>query len=96
MTSIAYRARSPIQSPFFIDPITSENCWVRPCLKLQVKRLYDAFHEPFRKVLPVGNPAQPNAAQSAGTASSSREQAALPAQMPMDEVQGSDDSEAEE
>ena len=61
-----------------------------------MKRLYDAFHEPFRKVLPVTNSAQPTAAQSAATASSSREQAALPTQMPMDEVQGSDDSEADD
>ncbi len=65
-------------------------------LMLQVKRLYDAFHEPFRKVLPTGNPAQPTAAQSAATASSSREQAALPTQLPMDEMQGSDDSEADD
>lgn len=58
---------------------------------LQVKRLYDAFHEPFRKVLPLNQAAQP-----AAVASSSRQPVNLPSQMPMDEVQGSDDSEADD
>ena len=65
-------------------------------LWVKVKRLYDAFHEPFRKVLPVSAAAQPRDLTPAPGSSSSQAQAALPTQMPMDELQGSDDSEADD
>ena len=63
-----------------------------------MKSLYDAFHEPFRKVLPVNSAAaQPIASQNQTDSAVHHPNAQddVPTEMPMDEVQGSDDSEAE-
>lgn len=46
---------------------------------MQVKRLYDTFHEPFRKVL-LTCPANQNAASSSG------QQPAMASRLPLDNV----------
>ena len=54
---------------------------------MKVKRLYDTFHEPFRKVLPARATNQTNA-------SDGDQQPAFASQLPMDNILG--DSEEDE
>jgi hypothetical protein len=83
--------------------------WVFESIRdLQVKRLHDAFHEPFRRSLhpkSAPTPLVSSPAASASQAASSREaapgfdegdQAAALTQLPMDDMQADNESELED